>query len=219
MPREQLTAEEQDRFVRGLEEYRASQSLFLDHAGGHLALGSIDRHLAARLRAVGAVGQAALLEQSAVEHWRSAIVVEPYIAGPRGELANALAGGGGDPTEIRRLREEEVKLLERDAQLAPDSGQIHYRLAMIHVLLRQYQEATDALREATRLMPTDYTSRMALALVYQERYQASGEESFYNAAVRELNALNQLNPRDPRAASIMRNLTQIREARQNSGQK
>jgi Flp pilus assembly protein TadD len=143
-------------------------------------------------------------------------VVEPYIAGPRGEMANALASRGGDPAEVRRLRSEEIELLQRDSRLAPDNGQIHYRLAMAHVLLGQYVEATDALLTATRLMPNDYTCRMALALIYQERYQASGEETYYQAAVRELNTLFQLDPRDPRAAAIMSNLSQIRATLQNT---
>jgi hypothetical protein len=55
---------------------------------------------------------------------------------------------------------------------------------------------------------------MALALVYQQRYETTGDEALFNAAVRELNTLHEIEPRDPRAGSIMQNLLQIRQAKQ-----
>ena len=215
-PRNDWGTSQQELFKRGLDEYRASQAISLDHAGGHLALGGLDRHLAEQLRAAQSPVEASQLESRAIEHWRSAIRVEPYIAGPRSELATMLKQRADSPAEIRRLREEEVELLKRDAQLAPDNGEIHYRLGMAYVLLGKYDEATLALLETCRLFPQDYMSRMALALVYQERYQATGDETHFNSAARELNTLHQLQPRDPRAGSILRNLLQIRQSKQNA---
>jgi hypothetical protein len=214
LPRDGWSGSQHDTLMAALDEYRASQALSLDHAGGHLALGALDRHLSERFRAAGNPQRAADLEARAVAHWRSAMRVEPYISGPRGELANVLEQDGGEPGEIRRLREEEVALLVRDSQLDPENAEIFYRLAMMHVLLRDLNRATAALETACHLLPENYTVRMALALVYQQRYESTGDEAFFDAAVRELNVLRQLAPRDPRADSILRDLQRIRQAKQ-----
>ncbi len=143
LPRKSLTRAEQERFGEVLAEYRQSQALSLDHAGGHLALGGLDRRLSERLLNSGQVQEAVVLEQRALAHWRAAIQIEPYIAGPRGELAMILEQRGGDPAEIRRLREEEVELRARDAKLAPENAEIRYQLGMMNVLLGRLEEATD----------------------------------------------------------------------------
>lgn len=216
LPRDGWSNAQHDTFAAALDEFRASQSLSLDHAGGHLALGGLDRHLGEQFRAARNPQRAAEFDVQAIEHWRAAMRLEPYIAGPRGELATMLEQRGGDPAEVRRLREDEVGLLERDTELDPENGETFYRLAMIHVLLGQLGEATDALQSACRLMPQNYTSRMALALVYQQRYESTGDDAFFDAAVGELDRLRQLAPRDPRAGSILRNLLQIRQTKQNA---
>jgi predicted CXXCH cytochrome family protein len=214
LPRQTLSPNERTLFARVLNEYRESQALSLDHAGGHLALGGLDRHTAERLRSSGLPEDAASLEAQALEHWRAAIRVEPYIAGPRGELASMLENRKGDPAEIRRLREEEIELRARDAKLAPDNGEIHYQLGMMYVLLGRLEEATVALTDACRLLPQSYLCRMALALVYQRRYEVTGNEEFFNATVRELQSLQDMQPRDPRTNAIMRSLLQMRESKQ-----
>jgi cytochrome c-type biogenesis protein CcmH/NrfG len=173
--------------------------------------------LGEQLRATGRLADAQPFDERAIEHWRAAIRVEPYIAGARSELATMLEQRGADAAEVRRLREEEVALLKRDAELTPSNGQVFYRLGMMYVLLGNLDLATDALLETCRLSPNDYTSRMALALVYQERYDQSGDEEFFNSAARELAALHQLQPSDPRARSILRNLMQVRQMKQNAG--
>jgi predicted CXXCH cytochrome family protein len=214
-PREGWSNSQHDAFAAALDEYRASQSLALDHAGGHLALGALDRHLSEQFRAARNLPRAAELEARAVEHWRSAIRVEPYISGPRGELSNILEQRGGEPSEVRRLREEEVRLLERDTKLDSENGSTFYRLAMMQFLSGQLDEATESLETACRLMPQDYTTRLALALVYQRRYESTGDDAFFDAAVRELNLLRQLAPRDPQAGSVLQNLLQTRQSKLN----
>jgi tetratricopeptide (TPR) repeat protein len=216
LPQDDWNSAEREALERGLDEYRASQSLSLDHAGGHLALGGLDRFFGDQLRATGRPSDARPFDERAIGHWRAAIRVEPYIAGARSELATMLEQRGTDAAEIRRLREEEVELLKRDAELAPSNGEIFYRLGMMYVLLGELDLATDALLETCRLSPQDFTSRMALALVYQERYSQSGDEEFFNSAARELATLHQLQPSDPRARSIMRSLMQIRQSKQNA---
>lgn len=214
LPRERLNDDEQTAFLQALDEFRASQALALDHAGAHLALGGLDRHFGERLRGYGRQQQAAQLEARAIEHWRAAIRVEPYIAGPRGELATVLEQRGGNADEIHRLREEEVDLLERDAKLLPDSGDFHYRIGMMRVLLGELEEATAALQEACRLLPKSYQCRMALALVYQRRYEWTGDEEQFNAAVRELKTLHEMQPSDPTAGNILQKLLQTRQLKQ-----
>ncbi|MEX2315672.1 MAG: multiheme c-type cytochrome [Pirellulales bacterium] len=213
LPRQTLTNNERLRFAQVLDDYRESQSLSLDHAGGHLALGGLDRHNAERLRGTGLFDEAAVLEARATEHWRAAIRLEPYIAGPRGELASMLERQKGDPAEIHRLRVEEVELRARDAKLAPDNGEIHYQLGMMYVLLGRLEEASDALTSACRALPQSYICRMGLALVYQRRYELTGNEELFNATVRELKTLHDLAPKDPRSDAILRDLLKTRQSK------
>ena len=65
-------------------EFRESEELSLDHAGGHLALASLDR-------------QHGRIEE-AIEHLTAAIKLEPYLAGPRAELASLMQ----EQTAMRR---------------------------------------------------------------------------------------------------------------------
>jgi tetratricopeptide (TPR) repeat protein len=214
LPRERLSRDEQTAFLRALDEFRASQALSLDHAGGHLALGALDRHFGERLRRAGSPQEAADLDLRAVQHWQSAIRVEPYIAGPRGELASMLEQLGGDPADIRQLRDEEIKLLERDAKLLPEDGDVRYRIGMMRVLVGELEEATAALQEACRQQPSSGVFRLALALVHQRRYEMSGDEAQFQAAARELRALHELQPSDPTAANVLRELLQTRQRKQ-----
>jgi predicted CXXCH cytochrome family protein len=217
LPRETFSSEQRTLFGKVLDEYRVSQSLSLDHAGGHLALGGLERHNAQRLRESGLLADAAALDAQALEHWRAAIRVEPYIAGPRGELALMLERENGDPQEVLKLREEELALRERDAKLAPQNGEIHYQLGMLYVLLGRYDAATGALTDACRAAPDNYLFRMALALVYQRRYEMTGEEVLFNAAAQELKTLHDQQPKDPRAGAILRDLIQMRQTKQQGG--
>jgi len=58
--------------------------------------------------------------EEAIQHLVDAIKLEPYMAGPRQELASLMQELKGDEAEIRRLRVEEAELLERDAKLASE---------------------------------------------------------------------------------------------------
>ena len=108
--------------------------------------------------------------------------MEPYLTGPRTELANMLASSKGDAAEIRQLREEEATLLERDASLLPENGDIAYRLGLLRYLLGEYEKAAAALAAACELAPNNYEYRMALALLDERQYEQSGEEAKYQAA-------------------------------------
>jgi tetratricopeptide (TPR) repeat protein len=214
LPLTQLDPVYRQPFLSALSEYRAAQQLDLERAHPHINLGWLDRQLNRQLDAgmdgaahdlawlKGAVGDKA----AAADELRSAIRMEPYISGPRNELANLLAQSGGDDAEIRELREEEVKLLVRDATLLPNSGDIAYRLGLLEYQLGRLEEAETALTAACQLSPNDYDFRMTLALLEERRYEQSGDEAQYRAAKGSLNQLLEMRPRDPRGAAILQRL-------------
>lgn len=188
-----------DAYEKALAEYRESQALDLERAHPHINLGWLERQL-------GNTTQAA-------DELRRAIRMEPYLTGPRTELANMLASSKGDADEIRKLREEEATLLERDASLLPENGDIAYRLGLLRYLLGEYEKAAAALAAACDLAPNNYEFRMALALLDERQYEQSGGEAKYQAAKDSLNQLRQMRPNDPRAAAILKRLEATREAK------
>ena len=119
---------------RRWSSFAKSQELSLDHAGGHLVLASFDR-------------QHGRIEE-AIRHLVDAIKLEPYLAGPRAELASLMQEHKGDEAEIRRLRAEEADLVERDTKLAPDNADIFYRLGLLRYTLGEYDKAEAAFRAA-----------------------------------------------------------------------
>lgn len=187
-------------FEQALMEFRASQQLALDHAGARLTLAALDRRR----------GQ---IEQ-AIEHLQAAIRLEPYLAGPRSELASLLQDQGGEPAQILRLRQEEAALIERDAKLAPQNAAIFYQLGLLRYLLDQLDEAQAALATACRLAPQSYEYRMALALLQERRYELTGEEEHFQSAIESLRKLHELRPDDPRAQQILARLAETRRAKQ-----
>jgi len=185
---------------QAMMEFRASLQLALDHAGAHLTLATLDRRR-------GQIGQA-------IDHLQTAIRLEPYLAGPRSELASLLQEQGGEPAQIRRLRQEEAELIERDAQLAPHNAAIFYQLGLLRYLLDQWDEAQAALATACRLAPLNYEYRMALALLQERRYELTGEEEHFQSAIESLRTLHDLRPEDPRAQQILARLAETRRAKQ-----
>ena len=90
VPIEMLPNHSRRPFEKAMIEFRESQEFATDHAGGHLTLAMLDRR-ANRL-------------QESVGHLQSAIELEPYLAGPRGELASLLQEGRGNPQAQGRPR-------------------------------------------------------------------------------------------------------------------
>jgi predicted CXXCH cytochrome family protein len=201
IPLEYLEDSKRNAFERAVIEFRRAQELSLDHAGGHLSLGALDLHHGRT--------------QSALEHFQSAIRLEPYMAGPRAELANLLQQHHGDEAEVRKLREMEVELLERDAQLVPENAQIQYQLGLLRYLLGELEAAQEALSAACERSPRNYEYLMALALLEERRYDLSGDATHFEAAVNTLKKLSDLEPTDPRARQILLRLLATRNARQN----
>jgi tetratricopeptide (TPR) repeat protein len=200
MPREQLTDRQQRAFERAMIEFRASQELSLDHAGGQLVLAALDR-------------QQGRFDQ-AMRRLRTAIRLEPYLTGARGELASLLQDLNGDEEEIQRLREEEVELMERDAKLVPDNAAIFYQLGMLRFLLEHFDAAHAAVVPASRLAPRDYEYLMVLALLHERRYELTGDERQFELALDSLKKLHELNRDDPRAAQILERLGETRRSKE-----
>src|SRR5690606_33149750 len=145
---------------------KEANSLILDRAAGHLNLAALEY----------AEGDL----QAARQSLETAIRIEPYLTGPREQLANLLTELGGDAAEIERLREEEIKNLERDADLLPANGEVRYRRGMLLYLLGKPAETRKAFEEACELDPHNYDHWLALALIceaqqdWDRAYEALG---------------------------------------------
>jgi tetratricopeptide (TPR) repeat protein len=218
VPNLQLTDSQRTAFDKAMDEFLISQKLTLDHAGGHLSLASLDRE------------QVRLAQ--AIEHLETAIKLEPYIAGPRTELASLLeertfmirillADTLGprvalaallqeQVTHIRSIRETEAGLLERDTKLAPNNAGIFYQLGLLRYTLDEYDQAEAAFLKACEKAPRDYEYRMALALLQEHRYNITGDEELLKRAAETLHEMNQLEPRDPRAQLILQRMLETR---------
>lgn len=199
VPLELLEGRQRNDFEKALVEFRRAQEMSLDHAGGHLTLGALDRQHGNT--------------RQAIEHFRAAIQLEPYMAGARTELANLLQQFSADADEIGRLRREEASLLQRDAKLAPDNAEILYQLGLLRYLLGELDSAQDALTSACELAPQSHAYCMALALLQERRYELTGDEGYFKAAVRTLVRLNEIGPNDPQARQILQRLRATRESR------
>jgi tetratricopeptide (TPR) repeat protein len=198
LPPDRLEFTDREPLRRAILEFRASQELALDHAGAHLTLAGLDRHN----RRI----------QEAVAHLHSAIQLEPYLSGARTELASILDEHRGDKQQIRTLREEETKLLERDTQLAPGQAEIYYQLGLLHYLLGHFDDAALSLEKACELAPMSYDYHMILALLAERRYELSGEKAHLKSAARLLRKLEVIQPGDPRTKGIAERLSATRMA-------
>ncbi len=200
VPLNMFTDSQRKDFEQAMVEFRKSQEFALDHAGGHRVFATLAR----------VYGR----EEEAILHLRSAIELEPYLSGARQELASLLDAVPGNEAKVRRLREEEVELVERDSRIAPNNASIFYNLGMLRYLLQEYDKAEAALTTASRLAPQSYDFLMALALLHEKRYELSGDESQFTQAVESLTKLHEMRPTDPRAQRILVELLEMRRVKE-----
>lgn len=150
--------------------------------------------------------------QQAESEYRAAMQVEPRIVGPRSNLASLLesrgeafeqraveAAQGGQRAqaealaetwaqvnrEVRELREQELKLLKRDAELFPKQVSIQYRYGLLLYLNGQEQAAEAVLARTIELNPHLPDARMALALLYQKQKRIADARVHAEELVRE----------------------------------
>lgn len=194
-----LTPEESQALDAALDETRSAELMAADRAGSHLNLGNLYEQLAQREAAAEHSQRAIDFVSAAIQEFQTAIALEPYLAGPRSNLAGLMEQIEGDPQEIRRLRDEELKHLKRDAKLLPTNPAVHHRLGLMHYLLGQLDQSELALNKACELAPQSYDYRMLLTLLYEKRKQTQ-------QAIKSAEKLLKIRPHDPVASEILRKL-------------
>ena len=182
---------------RAIAEYRAGQELVLDRAASHLNLAAINHALGKDLEAQ--------------EELATAIRLEPYLTGPRDQLAELLDRSGGDPAKVRKLREEEVENLARDAKLLKNNDQIRYRQGMLLYLLGRLDEAREAFETACELRPDSYDNWLALALLCEKQEE-------WNRAYEALEKMHEIRPNDPAIRGIFQSIQQKRAAEKDNNE-
>lgn len=150
-----------------IDELIASYATINDRAAGHAGLGQL-------YELQGDI-------DAARQAYETAIRVEPGFAGPRANLAQLLEHGltrvADDRArreierKIAELRAEELKLLERDAQLAPHLAEVHYRLGLARHLNGDTRAAVADLERAHQLDPEQPQYVLMLALVHERLEQ------------------------------------------------
>jgi tetratricopeptide (TPR) repeat protein len=177
-----LRAQEHEQFHAALQEYLKSLEQINDRAAGHLAKGAIHENMNEF--------------EEAEQCYRTALRLEPNITGPRSNLAALLerrmdqsrhqaelAARQRKPElavqfmepvaayqiTVEKLRQEELKLYERDARLAPKNGAVQYRLGLNYYLNQQFAKAEMALRAAVALEPRQVDYCITLALLQEKQ--------------------------------------------------
>jgi len=182
-----LTRTQRESLQRAIAEYEDSQQLNADRAAAHLNLGNLYQDLGRH--------------QDAQSAFRTAIRLEPYLAGPRSNLALLLERTGGDREAVRRLRSEELKLLARDVGHFPDNPWLQERYGLLLYLMDRPREAQSALEAAARLAPHAQRVRLELTLLYEKNEQ-------WESALESARELLRLSPDDPGSRAILQRLKQ-----------
>ena len=142
-------------FEKAMVEFRESQELSLDHAGGHLVMASFDR-------------QHGRIED-AIQHLVDAIKLEPYLAGLLEQnWPHSCRSTRGTRPKSKNCEMEEADLVERDSKLAPENADIFYRLALMRYTLGDYDKAETAFRMACASVLQNYEYLMALVLLRKD---------------------------------------------------
>lgn len=204
IPDEMLTPTQRDSLASGVEEYRARQNLIADHAAGHL-------NLAILARRTGDI-------RKSISELRTAIRIEPYLSGPRGELASLLTSLPEETRKefdglVQQLRQEEIDLLRRDTGFAPNAPALHYRLGLLLYQTGKLAEAETALRRAAEISDGSYQYWMTLALLQERRFAATDEPEHYKNAVKSLKKLEAIDPADRRAGQILTRMLESKKQR------
>jgi tetratricopeptide (TPR) repeat protein len=170
-------------FERALGELRSGYLANNDRSGAHLALGSLAESL----------GQ---FEQ-AIEHYRTAIVVEPGTAGPRTNLAALLSGNlqrnpampesvkSSIEGQIKLLRSQELELLARDVGLMPNPPpMLVFRYGLSLYLDGQIEAAAEQIIRAAELQTDDVTFAESAAEILEKLQRWDQAAAWAREAVR-----------------------------------
>ena len=166
-----LSSNEQTRINLALKGVKESLMAASDRAGAHLGWAMLCE------------GQGRFKE--AVEAYRTAIRVEPKTTGPRSNLSSLLERIASQQSpqqaaalikEADTLREQELPLLERDANLAPENASVQYRFGLALYLAGRMNEAMERLEIATELEPEIPDFRQARDLLKEKLEQLDAEK-------------------------------------------
>ncbi len=171
---------------RALEEFKTGLLDNADQSGSHMSLGILYDNL----------GQT----KAAIDAYRTAIRLDPEVAGPRSNLVEVLERLG-KKDEVKKLRTQEAELLARDARLLPNNAPIHYRLGLVQYLLGREDEALRALSKAGELEPTSTEFLTALTLLYEKQQR-------WNLAMDAAKRLIRLEPHNEMFRQMLWNIQQ-----------
>ncbi len=186
-----LESDDRKALKQSLKELKAGLLLNNDHASAHAVIGSLNEMLGDM--------------EAAVASYKQAIHVEPGVPGPRKNLAAIYdqyaqeERPGNWQAEAKRLRGEELGLLERDARLAPDIASVQYQYGLALYNAGQHEKALLTLRKANRLSPDTPQFAFALALFYMDKKQWAEALPFAERIV-------ELRPRNLEYAQILRQI-------------
>ena len=183
-----------------LELYRQGLLQDSDQSASNLSLGILEERLSAAARELGDQQQYMEHIRNAVRHYRNAIKVQPDVTGPRSNLVSILEQFG-EAEEVARLRAEELKLMKRDARLAPDEPTVQYRYGLLLYLTGDMEKAEVALARACDLAPKNTVFRQALALLYHKLGKR-------DEAIREARELLRQRPNDQSFHAILQEVSQ-----------
>lgn len=175
---------------KALAELRTGLAFSDDRAGSHLTLGTIAEQLG--------------MDRQAIEHYETAIVVEPAMAGARTNLAAILSrnleSASTMPEELRTkletrikdLRATELELFARDVGLLKNPpASLIYRYGLSLYLSGQEEAAADKLVQAAEMESND-TSYAEAAAMMMEKLKRWGEAKHWaEEAVRRSAGSNQ----------------------------
>ncbi len=193
LPRTSLTSAQRRAFEKNLKDYETGLHAHSDQSGSHMNLGILYSNLGKADMAIG--------------EFRTAIDLEPSVAGPRSNLVQLLEQAG-DNDEVKQLRTQEAELLRRDASLLPENAPIHYRLALVEYLLGNLDVARTTLERACELDPRSTDYRMMLALLCEKQKR-------WGEALRSARQLTEMDPQNPQFRQLYENFQ--RSARQLQG--
>lgn len=167
-----LSSNEQTRINLALRGVKESLMAASDRAGAHLGWAMLCE------------GQGRFEE--AVDAYRTAIRVEPNTTGPRSNLSSLLERVASQQPpqqatallkEAETLREQELPLLERDANLAPDNASVQYRFGLALYLAGKMDEAMERLEKSVELEPEVPDFRQARDLLKEKLQQLEKDQT------------------------------------------
>lgn len=161
-----LSASEQSQVDLALREVKETLMVTADRAGAHMQWAAICEQR-------GRIAEA-------IQAYETAIRIEPKMAGPRTNLAALLddvAQRGDDRARVKAetLRRDELPLLARDANLAPDIAIIQYRYGLALYLSGDLTAALSRLERAVELDPTAQDYQLAVRLL-KEKIAGGGND-------------------------------------------